>query len=176
MAVQEGLLMNYAGRNKYRNQDAPEKVIRYITRTNGSAKDDLVVWGGLGIMEHLDPGEIARQFYLVQKMNTRGGKQGRLVDHEVYSLSEGEERLVQRNNADIDEIARDMARDFYGKDHCQVVYGVHKPDQGNTHMHIHFAINTVDFARGRKRRENRHQTKEREARFREILKEGCEKR
>lgn len=31
----------------------------------------------------------------------------------------------------VTNIARKMAYDFYDRDHCQVVYGVHKPDKGH---------------------------------------------
>lgn len=68
-----------------------------------------------------------------------------------------------------------MAQDFYATDKCQVVYGIHKPSGKDTHLHIHFALNTVNFDTGNKRRENRRQTKKREERFREITNDVIKK-
>ena len=75
---------------------------------------------------------------------------------------------------DVDKIAREMAQDFYDKDRCQIVYGIHKPSEKDAHLHIHFALNTVNFDNGNKRRENRRQTKEREERFQEITRKAIQ--
>ena len=42
-----GRFINKAGKGNYRNPDAPEKLIRYITRTNGRQQTDLLAWGGV---------------------------------------------------------------------------------------------------------------------------------
>lgn len=61
-----------------------------------------------------------------------------------------------------------MAFDYYDIDHCQVVFGVHSPDENNKHLHIHFAINAFDLT-GHKRHETMNQIKEREDRFQKII-------
>lgn len=167
----QGILVNMAGNGRYKNPEAPEKLLRYITRTNGQPKRDLVAWGGLGVAEFAGVEAVIKQFYRVQGERQRKGEFGRYMDHEVFSLSARAEEDILNANVELDRMARNMARDIYERDHCQVVYGVHRPDKGDGHMHIHFAINTVDWQTGRKRRENRRQTKEREARFQKIVEE-----
>lgn len=167
--VSSGNLINHSGYSKYINPDAPEKLIKYITRTNGKLTDDLVSWGGLGVAEFLGVKAIINQFYLAQAIHTRKGKFGRYIDHDVFSFTSETETLINENMIDIDKIARKMAYDIYERDNCQVVYGVHRPSGTDKHMHIHFAINTVNYATGNKRHENIRQTKERENRFQKIV-------
>ncbi len=107
--------------------------------------------------------------YFVQKIHTRSGNFGRYIDHEIYSFSSEEEIFLNENNIDIDKVAREMAYDFYEEDKCQVVYAVHAPSNEDKHLHIHFAVNTVNYCTGKKRRENKRQTKEQEKRFQNIV-------
>ncbi len=175
----QGILINLAGNGNYKNPDAVEKVIRYITRTNRQDKEDLIAWGGLGVTEFAGVEEVIRQFHCVQGEYCRKGEFGRRMDHEVFSLSEEAERDILKVPIDLDGMARDMARDIYEEDRCQVVYGIHRPDKSSGRIHIHFGINTVDFETIRKRRENKRKTKEREARFGRIVEEkirGCSER
>ena len=113
-----GILISMAGKGRYRNPDAPEKLIRYITRTNGKPDDDLIAWGGLGVTEDAGADAVAGQFGTVQGTYGRGGSFGRYMDHEVFSLSEEAERALADCHADPDGIARRMARDIYENDHC----------------------------------------------------------
>ena len=166
-----GKLINKAGKGNYCNPDAPEKLIRYATRTNGMPSGDLVSWGGVGVAEFMGVEGVIRQFYAVQGMHRRKGGFGRYADHEIYSFSREEERCILEGGLDIDRIARRMAGDFYGEDCCQAVYAVHRPDKTGKHMHIHFIVNTVNYRTGGKRRENKSQTRERQGRFQEIVRE-----
>lgn len=167
-----GQLINGAKHGRYLNPDAPENLIRYVTRTNGMADNDLIAWGGLGITEFCGIEAVISQFYHVQRLHTRKGGFGRYMDHEIFSFSTGSEESIQKSNTDIDKIARKMAYDFYDTDHCQVVYGIHRASDDDEHMlHIHFAINTVNYRTGNKRRENTRETHEREARFQKIVEE-----
>lgn len=175
IAGSTGKFINKAGKGNYTNPDAVEKVIRYITRTNGKQQGDLAAWGGLGAAEFMGVESVIGQFHMVQKTYKRGGDFGRYIDHEVFSLSEEAEKAILDNHVNLDEMARKMARDIYENDHCQVVYGVHKPDRSESHLHIHFGINTVDYRTGKKRRENKRQTKEREERFQKIIEEEMRK-
>lgn len=170
-----GLLLNKARKGKYSNFQDMVYLIRYVTRTNGKPDNDLITWGGIGVAEFTGTEGMTRQFEDVQKMHRRKGKFGRYVDHEIYSCSSVEERHIKEKKIDVDKIARKMAYDFYERDHCQVVYGAHTKDSGNDCIHIHFVINSVNFTTGNKRRENMRQTRERQDRFRQILKEEIEK-
>lgn len=166
--TQKDQLINKAGNGRYLNPDAPEKVLKYITRNNGQSDADLIGWGGLGVSESLEIDGIIDQFKQVQASRTRKGNFGRYVDHEIYSFSPETETAINNWNIDVDKLARKMAEDFYDTDKCQVVYGIHKPSEKDSHLHIHFVVNTTNFDNGNKRRENKRQTKEREQRFRAI--------
>ena len=161
-------LVNKGGKRKYRNPDAQENVIKYIVR-HDRPDNDLVTWGGIGIVESSDIPSVVDQFLFVQHRYTRKGDFGRYVDHEVFSISRNDEQHIRDSHTDLDKLARKMAMDFYEKDHCQVVYGVHTPDEEEKCLHIHFGINTVRFDNTRKRRENKRQTKERSERFIQIM-------
>lgn len=164
-----GSLFNKAGEGNYTKPNDLENVIKYIVRENGDSPDDLIALGGLGVTEFLGTDIIIKQFYDIQKIHTRKGNFGRYIDHEVFSIRPEIEQLIYDNNLDIDIISREMAYDFYEVDHCQVVYGVHRPPDKNKKLHIHFAINTVNYVTGDKRRENQRQTKERSSRFNKIV-------
>ena len=73
---------------------------------------------------------VINQFQEVQKLHTRKGPFGRYMNHEWYSFSETNHADLLKYNVDLDSLAREMARDFYERDNCQVVYGVHQPDDG----------------------------------------------
>lgn len=45
-----GQLFNKAGKGNYMNTDAPEKLIKYVTRTNGRPEDDLIAWAALELL------------------------------------------------------------------------------------------------------------------------------
>lgn len=167
--LSQGILINRAGKNCYTNPEATERLVKYVTRENGRSAEDLIVWGGIGVAEYQGVDMVIRQMADVQKLHKRRGDFGRYMDHEIYSFSSAEERAVRERNMDIDRIARKMAYDFYENDNCQVVYGVHFQDKEEKHLHIHFAINTVNYKTGKKRRENKRQTKERECRFQKIV-------
>lgn len=164
-----GFLKNNAGHGRYHEPSAVENVIKYETRKNRNPKNDLVAYGGIGVLEFLGIDSMCSQIWAVQQMRTRKGDLGRYIDHEIFSLTTEAGQLIQEKRLDIDAIAREMAYDFYEKDHCQVVYAVHRPHEKNTHTHIHFAVNTVNYMNGNKRRENKRQTREREARFQKIV-------
>lgn len=162
-----GFLKNNAGHGRYHEPSAVENVIKYETRKNRTPKNDLVAYGGIGVLEFLGIDSMCSQIRAVQQMRTRKGDLGRYIDHEIFSLTTEAGQLIQEKRLDIDAIAREMAYDFYEKDHCQVVYAVHRPHEKNTH--IHFAVNTVNYMNGNNRRENKRQTREREARFQKIV-------
>ncbi len=172
---QQNMLLYKSGNKRYLNPDAPKKLIKYVNRTNKKSDKDLISWGGFGISESLGTSIVIKQFYEVQKLHTRKGEFGRYVDHEIFSFSDSTQTTLTDLNVDLDRLARDMARDFYETDHCQVVYGIHEPDEDDNHIHIHFAINTVNFLNGNKRRENMHQTKEREKRFCDMTDRAIER-
>lgn len=168
-----GMLKNTAGKGKYMNEDAPEKVIAYILRQgkHASRRDDLLAWGTKGCFEWDDAAQIAEEFYLVQKeMYSRKGKFGRRLNHEIYALNLEECAAVKRKHVDVDDMARRMADQIF-KEGYQTVYAVH--DEGNGRLAIHFAINTVNYRTGKKRREWKRETQEHNKQFDEIVRREC---
>ncbi|MDE6943930.1 MAG: relaxase/mobilization nuclease domain-containing protein [Lachnospiraceae bacterium] len=163
-----GTLFNKDGCRKYFNSDAPEKLIRYITRTNGKDTQDLIAWGGAGVLEY-SVESVIDQFYFAQEAHTRRGNFGRYMSHELFSFTDEGEYDILKSGTDINLIARQMARDIFEQDHCQVIYGIHAPDRDESHLHIHFAINTVNYCTGHKRHENMSQTHNRSERFNKII-------
>lgn len=163
-----GILINKDGHKRYLNSDAPEKLIRYITRTNGKDTQDLISWGGAGVLEY-SVESVIDQFYFAQKAHTRRGNFGRYINHALFCFSPEGEYTIAKNNMDVDQLARQMARDIFEEDHCQVVYGVHNPDKTDPHLHIHFAINAVNYQTGGKRHENMSQTRKRNEQFNKII-------
>lgn len=168
-----GTLHNNAGKENYINPISIDNVIEYITRTNGDPDEDLVTWGAVGAPEFLGVDTIIDEFHLTQKCYKRNGTFGRYLDHEWFSFTSETEKIICENNLDIDRIARDMACEIYDHDHCQVVYGVHYLPK-RKHLHVHFAINTVNFKDGNKRRESMGDTSERNLRFNEIVEKHLE--
>lgn len=163
-----GIYLNKDNRGAYCNPDAPEKLIRYVTRASGERKQELVSWGGAGVLEY-SVESVIDQFYFSQKAHTRRGNFGRYINHALFCFSPKGEYAIAKNNMDVDQIARQMARDIFEQDHCQVVYGIHNPDKTEPHLHIHFAINAVNYCTGNKRRENMTQTYNRNIRFNKII-------
>lgn len=163
-----GKLISNAGKDKYKTPKSIENVIRYITRTNGDPRSDLIAWGGVGILKYTGVNSIISQFKFAQQLYGRNNKQNRFIDHEYFSVTKEGEELLAKGNVDLDDLARELAYDFYDTDQCQVVYGVHAPDSSDKHLHFHFGINTFDLT-GHKRRENTSQTKDRETRFNNII-------
>ena len=164
-----GIYVNKDGDGRYRNPDAPEKLIRYITRTNGKDEKDLISWGGEGVLDCCGVEFVINQFYFAQKAHTRNDDFGRYMSHTLFSLSDNGAKTILEKNIDFDCIARQMARDIFEHDHCQVVYGIHLPDKSDPHIHIHFAINAVNYRTGGKRHENMTQTHERNKRFNQLI-------
>lgn len=172
-----GLLINKAGKGRYLNQDAPEKVIHYITRTrkDETRARDVIAWGARGASEYKGSDGMIEEFKAVQKLHTRRGNFGRYIDHEIYSFSDLEQREILQYGVDIDRLARILAYEFYCEG-TQVIYAVHRPDEWDDHMHVHCAVNTVNFHTGNKRRENKTQTKEKEKRMRKLIKKEIKKK
>lgn len=167
-----GKFINLTGKKRYLRENDIGNVIRYIIRQRSNEKDikELVSWGGFGIPEWREAEGIIEAFKEVQKLHTRNGKFGRYIDHEFYSFTDDEVVSIKESNADMDSIAREMASDFY-QDGTQVVYALHEKEKenGKVNLHVNFAVNTVDYRTGKKRRENMTDTGERSIRMNEIV-------
>ena len=168
-----GILINRAGKNRYINLDATEKLITYIAREQQDAPDDLLLRGALGATTFTDINTTIHQFECVHLLHNRHGVFGRYIDHEIYSFSPSEEAALYQKNVSFTELAQRMADDFY-QEGFQVYYGIHQHDEENLHLHIHFAVNTVNFRTGKKRHEGKKETAQRQQRLQQIVAEAIE--
>lgn len=176
----EGRLLMVAGywHNKgkmpFSEQASVENLIRYVIRDQKkkTAADDLIEYGAFGAPEWMGTEEIVRMFHLVQDQYKRKGGIERYMDHEIYLFSEREiERITERGDT-VENVARKLAENIYQEGH-QVVYGVHKkeiPDEerGKGHIHVHFAVNAVNYKDRKKRHENVGEVKRRGEVFHQI--------
>ncbi len=133
----------------YKNDNAVENVIRYITRTraNETRRNELICYGGAGVDITASPAEIINQFLMVQdfyKINERGGR--RLI-HEVYSFTDEEFNLLNNDYALINLIAREISAYFFDQGYM-VVYAIHC--EIDKRVHIHFAVNSINYYNGKK--------------------------
>ena len=81
-----GFLKNNAWHDHYHEPSAVN-VIKYGVRKNKNPQDDLITYGGIGVMEFLGINSMRSQIEAVQQMRTRKGDFGRYIDHEFFSLT-----------------------------------------------------------------------------------------
>lgn len=173
-----GRLINKAGKRRYFNEEVIENMIRYALREQKRKrkKGDLILWGAIGTPEWGGIQPIIESFKEVQKMHTRKGDFGRYIDHEIYAFTDEAVNAIDESNTDLEHMARQMADDFF-QDGTQVVYAVHEKEakEGGLNLHIHFAVNTVNYRTGKKRRENKTDTQKRSDRMSRIVQENIRK-
>ena len=142
-----------------------EKLLRYVTRTNGSDKEDLVGVGCRGVQLSRGIETAARQFKQVQGAYDKGFKKNRRhCFHEVFAFSPEMSGLL--TDALVMEMAREMSL-VYWENGFQVVYGAHQTGDGK--YHTHFALNTVNVQTGKKWHTDFDDTEERTRLFRGIV-------
>lgn len=170
--MQKGMLINKAGRGRYRTEKSVKALILYVLREreDEDRKDELLCWGACGAAEWGGVGEIVGAFDAVRQTYGRKGEFVRYIDHEIYLFSDEEQRGLRMDAAAFDRVAREMAEDIY-REGYQVVYGIHKKE-GKEGVHVHLAVNTVSYREDRKRREDMAGTQRREERFQQIVQEG----
>ena len=165
---EKGHLVNMAGRGRYNQECHIENVIRYIwrERKEESRAGELLVKGAWGAPQWMGVKGVVQSFAAVQQLYSRKGVFGRYIDHEVYEFGDGELARIRRKGADMGEIARRMAENIY-REGFQVAYAVHSKT-GKENVHVHFAVNTVNYRDQRKRRETKAETRRREEAFQRI--------
>lgn len=131
----------------YTNANAISNLLRYITRTRQGEdrKDDLKGYGFYGASNY-DPIEFSiYQFRTVQEIYS--GDSGRRMYHFIYSFSDDELSQIGKDYILANRIAGVLAEMFWNMGH-QVAYAVH--DETAKRLHIHFAINSVNYISGLK--------------------------
>ncbi len=161
-----GLLRVIKG--KYENRDAVKYVIRYITRTrpNEDRGMELIAAGSLGTSETSE--RMIEDFLRVQKCLRSPGRIGKKINHEVFLLTvEETEQLGYPGKVQyLYWASQECARFFYEKG-FQVVFAIHTDMEKG--VHIHFAVNTVNYMNGKKWSCGEREMKERETLFQIII-------
>lgn len=158
----------------YKNADAIENVIRYITRTrkNEDRRDELIAWGGMGIGYYASPELVIEQFHYVQDVFGIS-KGGRKLYHETLNITEKEFEWLGNDYGRIYQAAVKCAELYYMNGY-QVVFAIHdaKKKHGlNKGVHIHFVVNAVNFMTGKKWHANMRESHSREISFNWNLRE-----
>lgn len=133
----------------YKNTDAVENVIYYITRSrkNETRANELIAVGTAGVVCNTSPEAYIRAFKMVQDYYSKGNIMGRRIVHEVYMLHDSELQLLDNSYKNIYKVALCIAQ-YYFQQGFQTVFAIH--NDGLRHIHIHFAINSVSYLDGKK--------------------------
>ena len=135
---------------KYKNTDAPEKLIRYITRTRDDEDrtHELLLHGGpSGYTYKIPVEEIIRQFKYIQKIYHT---QGSLMCHYVIHISDEAYRCMNNNICILGNYATECCQYLTQMGH-QSCFAIHNSQKDR--LHIHLAINTTNYATGYKLRQ-----------------------
>lgn len=135
--------------NKHYEKDGDiHRLLAYIAGKGGNKdKEKAVSVHGRGISD--DYKKAPKQMINIQKLY--GKNQERRCYHMVISFSE------EMNDRNIAILAADaVATIIFEEMHYQVFYGVHT---STNHLHIHFAINAVNFRSGKKWHQNKCEIK-----------------
>lgn len=156
-------------KGKYKNKDAVENVIRYITRTreneNEEKASELISYGGRGVSAD-SPENAIMEMEKVQEAYNK--KSGRRIYHEFYLLKDSDFEAMGKNYEIVKKFAHTCAGYYYNHGY-QVEYAVHESKK--KHTHIHFAYNSVSSIDGRKVKDYKGTLDTREKLFDEIAKE-----
>ena len=181
-----GILTNHAGKGHYTNEDALRKLIRYIARSEGSSKagkEDVLCTGAYGAVDFLGEAFAIRQFEDIQHCYRRAGKISRYADHEIFSFSPNAGRKLKENPEILPALADKMAA-VLSDGQYQVFYGIHTETGTDTssspdtqkcqpqNLHIHFAVNTVNFQTLNKRQETITATRDHERQLQELVRKN----
>lgn len=148
----EGKPNDYYGNREmcyYKNPDAVELVIRYVSRTRTGEKRqaDLIAMGGCGIPLVLGVDAIIRSFCYVQDFNRISKRGGRRLYHEVYSFSDEDYMNLNCDIRKVEEIGRKICQSYYEQG-FQSIYAIHYEPM--KHLHIHIVVNAISFVTGKK--------------------------
>ena len=149
----------------YKNDDAIEKVIRYITRTRHMEDriGELICCGGSGVSFNYGVDYIIHQMQTTQDFYNINDRRGRRLGHEVFSFSDEDFELVLDSDyRAVDHIAQEVC-DYYFSKGFEAVYAVHYDEE--KHVHIHVAYNYVSYLDGHKYRSRRDDIIEKNAAY-----------
>ena len=107
----------------------------------------------MGVGCYASPELAIEQFRAVQEVYGKKADGGRRIYHEVLGFTDEEFEQMWRDYGLVYQIAVECAKKYYSIGH-QVVFAIHHAPHNNhgrnSGVHIHFAVNTVNFMNGRK--------------------------
>ena len=161
-------LICFNNRSNYKNIYAVENVLRYILRArlNENRLQDLLAYGGKGIPICLSPNDIINQFLYVQNLYLINSRKGIRIYHEVLSFTDWEYESLGYDINQIYQIAMRCCDEYFNNGH-QVVFAIHY--ESEKHLHIHFAISSINYKDGKKWRTSINQNNNRGDTFQNII-------
>lgn len=136
----------------YKNEDAIEKVIRYITRTRPmeDRSGELISCGGSGVTFRYGVEFVIRQMQTTQDFYRIDDRGGRRLGHEVFCFDDEDFELVLDSDyRAVERIAQEVC-DYYFRKGFEAVFANHFDEA--KHMHTHIAYNYVSYIDGHKYR------------------------
>lgn len=155
-------------RGTYSNENVVENVIRYITRTRKKEdrQHELYGYGGVGVTNCISPEIMIAQIKYIQKIHGIDVRGGRRMYHETFSLCDKEFESLHYDFSIVNLFAMECCQEYFLRGH-QAIYAVHfEPDKK---LHIHFAVNTINFIDGKKWRSYMRDRSARDNKFNDIL-------
>ena len=132
-------------RGEYKNLDAIENVIRYITRTrpNETNHKDLILWGdSSGFQYNKSPEEEIAAYKFVSKIyNQRGSK----ICHYCLHILPSQFQCMNQDYHVLASYAVECCQYLFHQGY-QTCFAIHLQND----LHIHFAINTTNYMTGYK--------------------------
>lgn len=135
---------------EYKNIDAANNLIRYITRTrpNEDRAHELLLYGfNFGRAYNKPIKELIQEFEFVQK---RYYTQGSLMCHYVIHISQELYDCMNNDLQLLSQYAQECCEYLFTLGH-QSCYAIHYSDSDR--LHIHLAINAINFQNGHKLRQ-----------------------
>ena len=154
----------------YKSETAIENLLRYVTRTqkNGVNTNDVVSIGGAGVFLYIGIEPVIQSFRDVQK--AYGITSGRRMAHEVFSFSNEDFVEYGCDYNRVILLANEMCS-YYFNQGFQVVYAIHH--ELGKFVHIHFAINAVNYKTGRKYHLDRNGYEQNKLLFQSMFDKYC---
>lgn len=137
-------------RLNFKNKDAAKNLIRYITRTrpNEDKLHELIAYGfNFGNSYKKPIEDIIREFEYVQKFYNATGS---LMCHYIIHISPQNYACINYNLSALCCYAQECCDYLFSLGH-QACYAIHSSEKNK--LHIHIAINTINFTTGKKLRQ-----------------------
>ena len=160
--------LNFLSYGNYMNPDAVSNVLKYILRIRENEKraHELLDYGGIGVPTYAEPNDYIASFLYVQTIFNINKRKGRRLAHETLNFTQTEESFLLNNRAILHELAYSCANTYFIQGH-QVVFAIHYDEAKR--LHIHFAINAINYITGYKYHISLNDRLKREVLFNNII-------